>query len=395
MRTSLEKMSEWLITLTTTLLFFMIIVVTSSSSSSSSSFYYSNNYNVYQYDRTSSHFTPDGRLMQVEYARSAADHSSPLIVFQYKSNTNNGGGSDDKEEEEDELLILLTLKRRSSSSSSGSPTTNSNTGSSSSGSSSPFLQERIVVLPENECILVLSGILSDCTRLLNKLQDEDLQHRRLYGGCAFCSPLKIASCLSYACQKHAIGGGIRPFGSTFFIAAANQPTTGLAPSSSSFSSSPFELYQTDPSGAVQSLPVGIGAGAGDSTSSPPPLILGGAYVEGTDRLRRRLTTEWSRLLSNNNKQETTTVASLLIAVTRILLQEQQPSQTASSSSTTATEVAILPLQPPPPPSSLEVAVISVKHGLYKLSETQIRDILQKACGAAVQESTTLNGNKAT
>jgi hypothetical protein len=36
------------------------------------------NYNAYNYDMTTPLFTPDGRLLQVEYASRAATHSSPV-----------------------------------------------------------------------------------------------------------------------------------------------------------------------------------------------------------------------------------------------------------------------------------------------------------------------------
>jgi hypothetical protein len=41
-----------------------------------------NNYHIYNYDQTSQQFTPDGRLVQVEYASHAVEQSSPVVVVE-------------------------------------------------------------------------------------------------------------------------------------------------------------------------------------------------------------------------------------------------------------------------------------------------------------------------
>lgn len=136
-------------------------------------------------------FTPDGRLLQCEYASRAAIWSSPLVVFK---------GTD--------FTILVTTK------------------------SSTRAQDRLILLPDSH-IVAMSGVLSDSLSLLSQLQKEMEHEQRLYGRAATLSALKIATILGNECQLHAFGGGIRPYGSNMVVCGVNE-----------------RVYQTDSSGAV-------------------------------------------------------------------------------------------------------------------------------------------------
>lgn len=136
-------------------------------------------------------FTPDGRLLQCEYASRAATWSSPLIVVK---------GTD--------FTILLTAK------------------------SSTRAQDRFILLQDSH-VVAMSGILSDSLSLLSKLQEEMEIEQRLYGRAASLSALKIATILGNECQLHAFGGGLRPYGSNMVVCGVNEG-----------------VYQTDSSGAV-------------------------------------------------------------------------------------------------------------------------------------------------
>ncbi len=152
---------------------------------------HASSYNAYNYDMTTPMFTPDGRLLQCEYASRAATWSSPLVVLK---------GTD--------FTILVTAK------------------------SSTRAQDRLILLQDSH-IVAMSGVLSDSLSLLSHLQKEMEHEQRLYGRAATMSALKIATILGNECQLHAFGGGIRPYGSNMVVCGANEG-----------------VYQTDSSGAV-------------------------------------------------------------------------------------------------------------------------------------------------
>ena len=84
---------------------------------------------------TTPQFTPDGRLLQVEYASAASDLSSPLVALQLNNNT----------------LVLIALKK-------------SNT------------QNRIAVLQDNKVCVAMSGVLADSVALLQFVLKESSKH---------------------------------------------------------------------------------------------------------------------------------------------------------------------------------------------------------------------------
>jgi 20S proteasome alpha/beta subunit len=151
------------------------------------------NYNAYNYDMTTPQFTPDGRLLQVEYASKAATHSSPCVIWKPPQGT------------DDEITLIMTAK------------------------SSRKIQNRLIPLSETTAVC-LSGVVSDSLALLSKVYEVQDNNRRLYGSAL--TELQIANSIAISCQRHSFGGGLRPYGSTMVIV------------------SPKGILQTDPSGAV-------------------------------------------------------------------------------------------------------------------------------------------------
>ena len=90
------------------------------------------NYNPAHYDRVP-HFTPDGRLLQVEYAMLAPEHSSPILVCQL----------------DDDTLAMVCVQ----------------------ASGKSVSQDRMVVL-DGRCVIAMSGILADNLALLRRAHKE-------------------------------------------------------------------------------------------------------------------------------------------------------------------------------------------------------------------------------
>jgi 20S proteasome alpha/beta subunit len=151
------------------------------------------NYNAYNYDMTTPLFTPDGRLLQVEYASRAATHSSPCVLWKVGAHE----------------TLVMTRK------------------------SSRKLQNRLIQLSDTTAVC-LSGVVSDSLALLAKVYELQDNNRRLYGSKTLTEQ-QVASAIATACQRHSFGGGLRPYGSTIVVLS---PTT---------------MLQTDPSGAVIAL----------------------------------------------------------------------------------------------------------------------------------------------
>jgi len=166
------------------------------------------NYNHFQYDQGVSQFTPDGRLLQVEYASRSVSLSSPIVVWKKSEDT----------------TVVATM------------------------SSSGF-QERLVIVPlhplrsvltttasmksRHEVALVgLSGVLSDSVSLLDYATSN-------LGSMA--TPRYFARLAADRQQQHAFGGGIRPYGTTLTVIGSNNPE---------------DIFVTDPSGALTEVRVG-------------------------------------------------------------------------------------------------------------------------------------------
>jgi hypothetical protein len=244
---------------------------------------YSNNYNVYNYDRTVMQFTPDGRLLQIGYASSAVDNSPPLVVvecFDIEEDADNNedvtaslcnvhdgnkaeegfGSRKGRTTDHKKCLILMTVPRPD-------PGHNNkheekreqqeqqkSTSSSSSWSSRSKRrpQNRIVILDDgrssigssNSCCICLSGVLADSLALLKKTLEEWDEGQSIIttamgtttsinGGddedsnnsVDIVEPVswwKFLQSLANECHVNSLGGGIRPYGSCFVVCGYKQ-----------------------------------------------------------------------------------------------------------------------------------------------------------------------------
>ena len=252
------------------LLLFEILLCASASSHGSPRGYRSRRYAAYDYDLTTPQFTPDGRLLQVEYATNACvrEDSNPIVsvgirlpgvgetvlimatisspplssteslsTMKVKPFDGGGGGATDRQGElQDEYEINLLMKEKHQ-----------------------RAQFRIIEVPlssreasfQHSTMLVgLSGLLSDATTLLQVIYSHLEQEQRMMGwhrlgsspvgisvidenlrGSAtqcqsiFTQPsetvLRLSRALAAECQKHAFGGGLRPLGASLLLAGVD------------------------------------------------------------------------------------------------------------------------------------------------------------------------------
>ena len=202
-----------------------------------------NNYNVYNYDQTTPQFTPDGRLLQVEYASSAADVSAPMVVLEFiSSKSSTTSGDDDESSLAYPCTVLITLPKQ------------------------PFSpQNRIVIIEKSNlskkpssflqrstyCV-AMSGILADSLALLQagikKAAEHSLQYQEVLDMESF------VQVLADECQSRVFAGGLRPYGSTLLLCGYedDKPMAEGDKVTASSNRDSFQslIYQTDPSGGI-------------------------------------------------------------------------------------------------------------------------------------------------
>jgi len=189
------------------------------------------NYNAYNYDQTTPQFTPDGRLLQVEYASLAATHSSPCLIWR---GIDDGG-----------YTLIMTIRRCSSS--------------------------RLVPLPfDSPVVVCLSGVLSDSLALLAKVLDAQDEYRKLYGEGVFTVDT-AAQTIASACRQHASGGGMRPYGSTLVLVSIENDFVA-ADASSAAVVGRGKVVQTDPSGGIHTINTDIHIVGGNQEQRQQQLV---------------------------------------------------------------------------------------------------------------------------
>jgi hypothetical protein len=198
------------------------------------------NYHIYNYDQTSQQFTPDGRLIQVEYASNAVEHSSPVVVVECNNivsttNTNN----------DDAKTTTKTATTRSSSLSSVYPCMIVLTIPHKHQIQHNSPQHRIVILNNNNnnkeqqeynddhddgtavtttiksspYVVIMSGILADSLALLQAALMDESKHQLDYHSCFTIQQMAIA--MAQACHARTQRGGLRPYGSTMVLCGYN------------------------------------------------------------------------------------------------------------------------------------------------------------------------------
>jgi 20S proteasome alpha/beta subunit len=183
-------------------------------------------------------------------------------------------------------------------------------------------------LPDSHTVVALSGILTDSLALLQKVQDETLSNRRWYGRGLACH--QVAETIRSACQRHAFGGGLRPYGSTIVVCGVLEGGR-------------IQTQRTDPSGALQELVRSLQVVGGPADSV----------------LRKYIMKQ-----QQGNSWQPTDVAQGIVQITRQILDADRKERASKSGSRAVDEDPIV-----------EVVVISATRGVYKLSSLQVQALL--------------------
>ncbi|CAJ1957132.1 unnamed protein product [Cylindrotheca closterium] len=301
--------------------FFLMIV-------SSASFFHASassnmNYNAYNYDMTTPQFTPDGRLLQVEYASAASDRSSPLVALQINST----------------WIVLLTVSQSN---------TQNRITLFQDNPTSPFHPKS--GNKESPIAIAMSGVLADNLSLLQKVLEEAANTYLKFQ--KEMSVVQAAKTIADACQQHAFGGGMRPYGSTMLVCGFGGGGGGGG--SDNNNKQPL-LFQTEPSGAI--FDAGRTAAKSKSIASVQYIIGGSSATQR--QLRKKLDQTLERM-----KKSDIAVGDVIAAASKILLKETGKNSKESGDNEKA-------ISPP----SLEVVVLSATEGCYRVTPEQLEAIL--------------------
>jgi hypothetical protein len=196
-------------------------------------------YHIYNYDQTSQQFTPDGRLIQVEYASHAVEHSSPVVIVECNVNddaTTETTKSLSSSYSAYPCLIVMTIPQlqqqrlykspqqrivilnnnynnvkeynvKEYNDNYGGTVTAKTTTTTTSSSSSPY-------------VVIMSGILADSLALLQSALMEESKHQ-LECHASFTMQ-QMARSIAQTCHARTQKGGLRPYGSTIVLCGYHQ-----------------------------------------------------------------------------------------------------------------------------------------------------------------------------
>ena len=407
-------------------------------------------------------FTPDGQLLQLGYASSAADHSPPLVVVELRNVVGSGVEENGDADAENKIasqqqqqqqrqqqpplldcLILMTIPRESDSSSSihhqqqQRPPQPWGPGKGLRRLSPRRPQQRIIQMDDerrtrtkesspttstsNSCCICLSGVLADSLALLKEtleecyddltglIYDDNSSSSRDTGGTDrdFFSTVdvvepvswwKFAQSLAHKCHHNSLGGGIRPYGSSFVLCGYKQDyayaITGATKNNDDshhvHQRTKSFIYQTDPSG-------GIIVHDNNNVSSKPTAhvrcIVGGPSALQRE-LRRSINEELERMIFRSTEDKDKgddassplTLADYVATIGRVLVEDKMSKDvaagtTASGGNNDADDVDGDGFSMLPP---LEVVIISPRLWSYRLKDQQLDKIEQLIHGQLQQ-----------
>jgi 20S proteasome alpha/beta subunit len=307
-------------------------------------------YNAYNYDLTTPLFTPDGRLLQVEYAYESSRHSPPLLAIPCS-----------------EGVVLATVQyfsrryphrlRRQQQ------------------------QTRFVeLLLGSSCtfnttvaVVGLSGVIADNIALLQHARKYLDSYTRSYGshpqhGFFNCYRLArhIANVIGDACQSHALGGGLRPYGASLLVCSVEHGGMYYSPpkddsiDETCHPSSVASIAITHPSGAVYSTIVNNGV---NQRSYDPNVFIVGGSSQVQAKLRQRI----QHLLNSRTREENDMLSfktTVHVAI-ESLLEEYDRHRKEQQQHEPPTEENM--------DAEMEILIMSPKHGTHRLSyqDTQL------------------------
>ena len=392
--------------------------------------HHSRRYAAYDYDLTTPQFTPDGRVLQVEYATKACvrEDSNPIVSVGVSAP---GGG--------DAVLIMATISQPPPSSASTSLSTirtkqhrrdideeleqqDEDEVNSYMKGGNQRAQFRIIEVPlsvyyssslqqtTTSTILVgLSGLLSDATALLHTIYSHLEDEQRMLGwhrlGCSpvgiiavdehaltlsrskECQPiftqpsetvLRLSQAISDKCQKHAFGGGLRPLGASLLLAGVDT-CPDMNEGSNNMHGARMAMSETHPNGGWRKSVYT----ERNSVNVSPQIIVTGGSIQSQQRLKRLIRNRFDQgtngvaahpndkttpINKHDDKAEDLYLRQMLRTVLSSLVDEWKNRGYRSVSSVIdAPEQTTLPTTLP----QMEVVVTSSKRGTIRLTEYDV------------------------
>ena len=327
-------------------------------------------YATYDYDLTTPQFSPDGRLLQVEYALNACvrQGSNPILSVGFCDG-------------DDVMLVMATVT--------STQTICDNNDAGAAREMNRRAQYRIIEVPlssiynqfkstrrdvsaiKTSTMLVgLSGHLSDATALLQTIYSQLEEEQSVFGwhrlgvtpiGHGTSLQLKttettprLARAVADQCQKHAFGGGLRPIGASLMLCAIDMEIhrPGVA------------MCKTDPSGGMRSQ---ISSTKDDKLFLPPQVMISGGASKSQSTLNSLIETKLKELHQAGKMSSGKIIRKMLQSTVSSLAEEWWGRQDTVSS-ISRIEQQVLP--------QMEVVIVSSKMGNFRLSESDISALLR-------------------